>query len=103
MAADLLRAPPLAKQFGDHGAETIVGVDPAWMVTRSTRGSSTVRIEGLIAVPDTGVSAQLPRNRRRRSAEPVGDRAHAQPRTAQIGDLDAFLLRQVTRADLTDR
>jgi hypothetical protein len=29
VTADLLRAPPLTKQLGDHTAELIVGVDPA--------------------------------------------------------------------------
>jgi hypothetical protein len=48
MTADLLRAPTLAKQLGDHGAEVIVGVDPASMVTCSTRGGAPVGIEGPI-------------------------------------------------------
>ena len=63
MAADLLRAPPLAKQFGNHGAEVVVDVDAALMVACSTRGGASVRIEGLIAAASPGVAAQLPRNR----------------------------------------
>jgi hypothetical protein len=92
MTADLLRAPTLTEQFGNHGAEVIVGIESALMVTCSTRGGAPVGVEGLVAAPGRGVAAQLPRNRRRCSAETVGDRAHTQPRTAQTGDLDAFLL-----------
>jgi len=103
MAADLLRAPSLTKQLGDHGTEAVIGVDPASVVTRTSRGGSSMSIEGLIAAAGWSVAPQLPRNRRRRSTKSVGDRPHAQPGTTQIGDLDALLLGQVSRADLADR
>jgi hypothetical protein len=50
VAADLLGAPTLTKQLGDHAAEVIVGVDPASVVTCSSRGGSPMSIEGLISV-----------------------------------------------------
>jgi hypothetical protein len=103
VTADLLRAPPLTEQLGDHTAEVIVGVDPTSMVTRSTRGSSPMGIKGLISTAGWCVAPQLPRNRRRRSTESVGDRSHAQARATQVGDLDALVPGQVPRADLTDR
>ena len=92
MAADLLRAPTLAEQLSEHAAEVIVGVEAALMVTCSTRGGAPVGVEGLVAAPSGGVAAQFPQNCQWCSAETVGDRAHTQPGTAQIGDLDAFLL-----------
>ena len=57
------------------------------------------------AIPAAGdrVAPQLPRDRRRRSTEPAGDRPQAQPGLTQIGDLDALVLGQVARADLADR
>jgi hypothetical protein len=103
MTADLLRAPPLTKQLGDHVAEVIVGVDPASMVTCSTRGGTPMGIEGLIPAASSRVAPQLPRNRRRSSTEPRGDRPQAQPGLTQIGDLDALVQGQVSRADLADR
>src|SRR5689334_22772176 len=73
------------------------------MVTRSTRGSLTMGVKGLISAAGCRVAPQLPRNRRRRPAQLVGDRPQAQPEAAQIGDLDAFVLGQIARADLADR
>jgi hypothetical protein len=70
---DLLRAPPLTKQLGDHGTEAIVGVDPASVTTRSASGGSPMSIEGLIAAAGWRVAPQLPRDRRWRSTESVGD------------------------------
>lgn len=103
MTANLLRTPPLSEQLGDQGAEVLVGLNPPPIVTCSTRSGSPLGIEGLIAAASRGVAAQLARNRRRCAAESFGNRAHAQPTTAQIGNLDPFLLRQVARADLADR
>jgi hypothetical protein len=103
VTADLLRTPPLTKQLGDHAAEVIVGVDPASMVTCSSSGGSPMGIEGLISAAGWRVAPQLPRNRRRRSTKPRGDRPQAQPGLTQIGDLDALVLGQVSRADLADR
>jgi hypothetical protein len=62
-----------------------------------------MRIEGPILGPGWHVAPQFSGDRRGRSTETVGDRPHAQPRTAQIGDLQALVLGQVARADLTDR
>jgi len=60
MAADLLRAPPLAKQLGHHDAELLVGVQPPAVLTRSTCGSPTMSIEGPIPAPRDGIAPQLP-------------------------------------------
>jgi hypothetical protein len=103
MAADLLRAPPLTKQFDDYTAEVIVAVDPASMVTCSTSGGTPMGVEGLIPAAGCRVTPHLPGNRRRRTSEPLGDRTHAQPGMTQISDLDALVLGQVPRADLADR
>jgi hypothetical protein len=103
VTADLLRAPTLAKKLGDHPAKAIVGVDPAAVVTCSTSGGSPMGIEGLVVAAGWRVTPQLPRDRRRRSTESVGDRPHAQPRATKIGDRNAFVLGQVSRTDLTDR
>jgi hypothetical protein len=60
VAADLLRAPPLTKQLGDHAAEVTVRVDPASMVTCSTRGGTPMGAEGLISAAGSRVAPQLP-------------------------------------------
>ena len=59
-AADLLRAPPLAKQLGHHDTELLVGVQPPAVLTRSTCGSPTMSIEGPIPAPRDGIAPQLP-------------------------------------------
>lgn len=83
MTADLLRAPTLAMQLGDHRAELLVGVGPASM-TCSARGRSPVSIEGLIAarpgccdaapVKSTTVLGRVGRRSRVRSAQNDADR-----------------------------
>ena len=103
VAADLLRAPPTTMQFDAQASELIIGVDLAAVLTCSSRGRSPMRIEGSILTAGRRVAPQFPRNRRRRSTEPAGNRPHAQTGTAQIGDVDALVLGQVARADLTDR
>jgi hypothetical protein len=60
MTADLLRAPSLTKQLGDHAAELIVGVDTASMVTCSSRGGSPMGIAGPIPAAGDSVPPQLP-------------------------------------------
>ena len=102
MPADLLWTPPLSEQLGDDAAQLSVGVDTVSMVTCSTRSRVPMSIEGSVSAAGRRVAAQFPRDRRRRSAESAGDRAHAQPVTTQIGDLDALVLGQESRADLAD-
>ena len=102
MAADLLGAPAPTQQFSDHPAEVLVGVDPASVMTRTPCGGAPMRRERTVLGVTGSVAAQLPRDRGGRSTETVGDRAHAQPATTEIGDLDALILRQVPRADLAD-
>jgi hypothetical protein len=51
-----------------------------------------VGLEGAVAAVGAAVAAQLPRDRRGRPADPLGDPADAQAGTVQVGDLDAFLL-----------
>jgi len=60
MAADLLRAPPLTKQLGDHAAEMIVDLDPAPVVTCSTRGGAVMSVERAISATGWRVAPQLP-------------------------------------------
>ena len=103
VAADLLWAPPPKQELGDHGAEVLVGLDPAPMMTCSAHGGAALSVEGAIPAAAHRVALELTRNRRRRPAESHGDCPQAQPRLSQIGDLDAFVLRQVARADLSDR
>ncbi|MBB5168494.1 hypothetical protein HNP02_008510 [Mycobacterium sp. AZCC_0083] len=102
MTADLLRAPPLEKQLGDHGAKVIADVDPASVVTCSTRGGTPMSIEGLISAAGPRVASQLPRDHRSRATKSLGDHAQAHPGLTQIDNLDALVLGQIARADLTD-
>jgi hypothetical protein len=102
VAADLLRAPPPTKQLSDQDTELFIGVDPSSVMTCSAHGSPPMSLEGLIsATGRRGVAPELARDGRGRTPELVGNGAHAQPSTAQISDLNAFVLGQVASADLT--
>jgi hypothetical protein len=103
MTADLLRAPPLEKQLGDHTTELTADVDSASLPACPPHDGAAMSVERAIPVSGDRVAPQLPRNRRRRASEPTSDRPHTQPGPAQIGDLDTLVLGQVARADLTDR
>jgi hypothetical protein len=81
----------------------IVGLDPAPVVTCSAYGGSTMGIEGPIPAAGCRVALQFPGDGRGRPFEPTGDRPHAEAGLTQIGDLDALVLGQVSRADLSDR
>jgi hypothetical protein len=60
MTADLLRAPPLEQQLGDHGAKVIADIDPAPVVTCPPRGGSVMSIERAIPATGDSVAPQLP-------------------------------------------
>jgi len=57
VAADLLRAPASTEQLGEQGAELVVSVDPASMVTSSARGCPSMGIERLISATGRGIAA----------------------------------------------
>ena len=103
VAADLLRAPPPKQELGDHGAEVLVGLDTAPMMTCSAHRGATLSVEGAIPAASHRVASELTRNRRRRPTDSHGDCPKARTGPAQIGDLDAFVLRQVARTDLANR
>jgi len=75
VTADLLRAPPLTKQLGDHAAELIVGLDSASMVTCSTRGGSPMSIEGLISAAGSRALRRSSVEALRRSSREIVDGA----------------------------
>ncbi len=56
MTADLLGAPPLTKQLGDHTAEMIVGVDTTSVMTCSSSSGEPMGVEGLIAAASPSVA-----------------------------------------------
>jgi hypothetical protein len=60
MTADLLRAPPLTKQLGDHAAEVIVDLDPAAGQTCASHGGSVMSVERAIPATADRVAPQLP-------------------------------------------
>jgi len=60
MTADLLRAPPLTKQLGDHTAELIVGLDSASMPACPPHGGTAMSIERAIPAAGDRVAPKLP-------------------------------------------
>jgi hypothetical protein len=103
VAGDLRWAPSLGKQLCDDLAEIRVGLDAATMSTCSTHHGPAVGFKQSVSAVAAAVASQLPGYRRRRPADLGGDPADAQPGTAEVGDLDAFILRQVPRTDLAHR
>jgi hypothetical protein len=62
------------------------------MIAGAKCDSATVGIEGTVALSLGRVAAQLPRDRRGCPTQPIRDLPDAQPRVAQIGDLDPLVL-----------
>jgi hypothetical protein len=60
MTADLLRAPPLEKQLGDHTAELAVDVDSASVPACSAHGGAAMSIERAIPAAGDRVAPKLP-------------------------------------------
>jgi hypothetical protein len=60
MPADLLRAPSLEKQLGDHGAKVIVDLDPPPVLTCPPYGGALMSIERAISATGDSVAPQLP-------------------------------------------
>src|SRR5690606_37936163 len=83
--ADLLRTPPLPKQVGEQAGQGRVGLDPTPMFPATSGRGATVGLEGTVAAAPAagGVAAQLPGDRRRRTAQPPRDLPHAEPAVAQ--------------------
>jgi hypothetical protein len=101
MAADLLRAPPLAQQLANHLAQLEAGLNATPMMPHAAHHRTPVRLERTVTPAPGRIPAQLPRDRRRGPTQQAADVPSTQPRAAQVGDLDPFVLRQEPRADLT--
>jgi hypothetical protein len=59
MTADLLRAPPLTKQLGDHSTELAVDVDSAAVPARPPHGGAAMSIERAIPAASDRVAPKL--------------------------------------------
>ena len=60
VTADLLRAPPLEQQLGDHGAKLFAGLKPPPVVTCSPGGGAAMSVERAIPATGDSVAPQLP-------------------------------------------
>ena len=60
MTADLLRAPPLEKQLGDHTTELAVDVDSASVPACPPHGGAAMSIERAIPAAGDRVAPKLP-------------------------------------------
>ena len=91
MAGNLRRTPALGKQLGDDIAELRISLDTTWMATCSAHHGPAMGFKRSVGAVAPAIASQLPRHRRRCSADLVGDLADAKPVPPQIGDLDAFV------------
>jgi hypothetical protein len=99
--ADLFRAPPLLKQTADELAQHVIIHDLAATWPGPTIYRQLLRHERPI-LPALGipVAAQLPADRRRTPADLGSDRPDRVPLSAQVGDSDPLVLRQIPLRDL---
>ena len=103
VAADLLRAPAPGQQLADGAPQPAAGVNAPQTGPGAAQDGLPLSLEGTVVPADGGIAAQLPRDRRRRSAQPGSDLLDAHARLAQVGDLDPLVLRQEPAADLAHR
>ena len=102
--ADLLRTPPMRQLLHHHPPQVTAGLDTPRMVAGATSGRTAMRSERPVAAATTsGIPAKLTRDRRWSSTQPLRDHPHAQSRVPQLRDLNAFVLREKSAADLTNR
>ena len=96
--SNLFGTPPLAQQLGDDTMERLV----THQASRPQRPGSPLSAQPLrrgrqVATTTISVAAKLPRHRRGRPAQLVGDVAHTHTRTVQISDCRPFGQRQISR------
>jgi len=100
VAADLLRAPPLSKEFNNQLAERQIRLGSPPVVTCSTPSRVPMRIEGPIDATCERVAPQLARDRRRRTVKYRRNLPDTLARASQVRDFDALVLREKPWADL---
>lgn len=85
LVRDLRRAPPLVQQLDHNGPELGVGGHPP--STRPGDPPDRSFVSGRRQIPAAvGVVAQLPADRGRRPAQPVGDVSQRPPLASQVGN-----------------
>jgi hypothetical protein len=96
---DLLRAPVQLQLLLHHGAQRVIADQLPGPLAARVRPGARVGQVGVIdaLVVRAHVPPQLPRDGRRRPAEPAGDLAYAMTAVAQRGDPLPFQPRQVPR------
>ncbi len=104
--ADLCRAPPALQLLRDQVTQEGVGLQPARVDTGASGDRETLGPVGLVleavTLPGAAVVLQLTADRRRRAPQLSGDGQLRMAGQVEVGDEEAFLLRQVAAADLAD-